>query len=368
MKKITAVLVTLMMVMSLAACGSSGGNSPQTEALQAETEAGQAVTEAPAEEKEEAPANVETKKLLMSVVLSEDSQQGVFAKAFKSKVEELTEGRYDIQITYNEQLSGGDGPKTIEMLQQGAIDLDVHFNQMFISYEPKLGIVVMPFLFKSDEDVDKALDNGLEDYFKSLMRESVGVQVLGYGKAGFMNMASNKKNIETPEDLVNLKMRCPTQLAIDMFTEYGASPVSVSANEVFTALQQGTADAAYNFWMYIGDHKYYEAAPYITAGHLVFDFLTLSMSGNAYDSLSDEDKALFEEAGAYAVETFNNYVAADDASIRKMIEDSGATVVDLTAEQEQAFFDAAKGLYADKLEVYGEDLYKMVGIDVESLK
>lgn len=312
--------------------------------------------------------DAESQKFLMSVVLSEDSQQGVFAKAFKSKVEELSQGRFEIQITYNEQLSGGDGPKTIEMLQQGAIDLDVHFNQMFISYEPKLGIVIMPFLFKSSEDVDKAIDNGMGDYFKQLMYDSVGVRVLGYGKAGFMSIASNKAIIDEPADLTNIKMRCPTQLAIDTFTKYGASPVSLSANEVFTALQQGTADAAFNFWMYIGDHKYYEAAPYITSCHLAFDFLALSMNGAKYDSLSDEDKAIFDQAGEYAVSEFNKYVSEDDARIRKMVEDAGTTVVDLTAEQEQAFFDAAKDLYAEKLDVYGEDLYKMVGIDPASLK
>lgn len=354
MKRFVAIMLMLVMLMAfLSGCGS--GNSTTSDNSSGPSQGSPS-------------SSTETTKLLMNVVLSEESQQGVFAKAFESKVEELTEGRYDVQITYNEQLSGGDGPKTIEMLQQGAIDLDVHFNQMFITYEPKLGIVIMPFLFGSAEEVDRAIDNGLTDYFKGLMYDSVGVRVLGYGKAGFMSMASNKRIFESPADLKNIKMRCPTQLAIDTFSQYGASPVSLSANEVFTALQQGTADAAFNFWMYIGDHKYYEAASYITSGHLAFDFLTLSMNAARFDGMSDEDKAAFEEAGAYAVQVFNDYVAEDDASIRAMVEEYGATVVDLTTEQEQAFFDEARPLYQAKLEIYGEDLYKMVEIDVDTLR
>jgi TRAP-type C4-dicarboxylate transport system substrate-binding protein len=301
----------------------------------------------------------------MSIVLSEESQQGYFAKLFKSNVEELTEGRYSVKIIANEQLAGGDGPKAIEMLQQGAIDLDLHFDEMFMTYEPKLGITNMPFLFKSADEMKKSLDNGLADELGRLMYEKAHVKALGFAQVGFKNFVG-KKIFRSPADLVGVKMRCANSLTIEVFKMYGAMPISLSVGEVFTALQQGTADAAGNFWMYLSDQHYYEVAPNVTVCPYQTALMVLTMNRAKFEALPPEDQKHFLDASEYAVDLFREYMLQDDIKLREEISKT-ANVVELTDEENQAFFDAAKDFYISKREVFGDELYRLAGIDVDAL-
>jgi TRAP-type C4-dicarboxylate transport system substrate-binding protein len=69
------------------------------------------------------------------------------AQVFAKKVEELTQGRYKVQVYCCSQL--GNDPKNIEQLALGGIDFTVSATGSYAPHVPSLNLTMMPFLVDS---------------------------------------------------------------------------------------------------------------------------------------------------------------------------------------------------------------------------
>ena len=101
MKKILALVLALVMVFALAACGDSG-NNPST------TDNGGSTAEG------------ETVELTLTCNGTEQGNDTRAARRFKELIEEETNGRITINIYNNDQLAGGDMTRAIELLTGAA--------------------------------------------------------------------------------------------------------------------------------------------------------------------------------------------------------------------------------------------------------
>ena len=69
------------------------------------------------------------------------------ANIFAKKVEELTAGRYKVQIYCCSQL--GNDPKNIEQLALGGIDFTVSATGSYAPHVPSLNLTMLPFIVES---------------------------------------------------------------------------------------------------------------------------------------------------------------------------------------------------------------------------
>ena len=69
------------------------------------------------------------------------------AQLFAKKVEELTQGRYKVQVFCCSQL--GNDPKNIEQLALGGIDFTVSATGSYAPHVPSLNLTMMPFLVEN---------------------------------------------------------------------------------------------------------------------------------------------------------------------------------------------------------------------------
>ena len=343
MKKIVASLLCLLVVL-MAFVGCQSGSQPV---------AGGAASSG---------SGAKPTELKMSVTTSETSVWMVGANEFKRLVEELTGGRYIISVFPNEQLSGGDQAKGVEMLFTGVTDVDIHSTIIMSGFEPKLSVVSMPWIFPNgNEDVDRILFNGEGGEKLKELVEAKGAHVLGIGENGFRQLTNNIRPVNTVEDMKQLKVRTPAMaMYVDFFKMIGADPTSMIWSEVFTALQQGTIDAQENPLDTIRSGKVQEVQKYLSMWNYSYDPLILSVSNKVWDSLSDEDKAIFEEAGAEAMKVqVEKNRAMDDEILDSFQEYMEITYP--TPEQIDGFKNACKPLYENYKEIIGEDVFAAFG-------
>ena len=81
-----------------------------------------------------------------------DQQQGArhaAAMQFAKSVEELTQGRYTVQLYCCSQL--GNDPKNIEQLALGGIDFTVSGTGSYAPHVPTLNLTALPYLVESYE-------------------------------------------------------------------------------------------------------------------------------------------------------------------------------------------------------------------------
>lgn len=352
MKKFCAMMLACLMVLSLAACGGNSGSGGSNDSG-AGTSGGSG-------------GNESTKKVTLKAGMSgsETTPTYIALSEFKRLVEERTEGRYEIEIYTNDQLSSGDQMKAVEMGMNGTIDIEMHAGSLWGTYVPQIQVVSTPFLFSSYDDADKyVLDPESEGYklIEGWLAEK-GVHTLGILEQGFRQVSNAKKEILTPDDLKGMKFRVPqTSMLIDAFSAMGASASPMSFSEVYTALQQGTIDGQENPLSAMVTGKFEEVQKYVTMWNYSYDIFVINASGKVWDSLSDEDKEIFDACGKEACAAEIAASREADDSFRKIVEDAGVKITELTPEQQAAFADACASVYEKYRDVMGEDVYAAFG-------
>lgn len=349
MKKLFAlVMACAMMAGVLSGCGDSGSSGGSGSA------AGGGTSDKPIE-------------LNMNVTTSESSVWQVAANTFKELVEERTEGRYQINIFPNEQLSSGDMVKGCEMLFTGVTDLDIHSVMNMTGFEEKLTVMTMPWLFPNGYDsVDEILLNGEGGEVLMDLIRSKGAEPLALGENGFRQITNNVRPITTPDDLKGLKIRVPANnMYISLFKSLGADPTAMSFSEVFTSLQQNTIDGQENPYDTIRSGKIQEVQKYMTIWNYSYDAIALSASGKLWNSLSDEDKEIFSQAAKEACAKEVEESRKMDSEIIQEFKDAGLEITELTEDQVAAFQEAVAPIYDEYREVIGDDVFAAFGYTFE---
>lgn len=332
-KRLLAGIMCAVMALGVAGCGGGSSDSGSSEG-----------------------GDVKAINLKMAVTPSETSVWMVAANEFKKLVEERTEGRYTVTIYANEQLAAGDQTKGVEMLFNGTTDVDLHSSMIISNVVPELSVISMPWLFPNGYDsVDEYIfneDSTGSEFIKSAI-EAKGAHVVGIGENGFRQLTNNKRPITSAADMAMLKIRVPAiSLLVDVFKALGADPTQMAFSEVFTALQQGAIDGQENPYDTIRSAKVQEVQKYMTIWNYCYDPIILSVSGNIWNKLSDEDKAIFEAAGKEACATQVSASREMDAQIIEEFKGIGMEVNELSPEA----IEEMKTVVAPVYEKYRADL------------
>ena len=249
------------------------------------------------------------------------------------------------------------------MLLTGSTDIALNSVMNTSSFDPRLTVTSMPWIFENGYDsVDEYVFNGEgADAIKDIFTE-LGAVPLAIGDNGFRQITNNVRPITTPEDLDGLKVRTPANsMYIDLFTLFGADPTSMNFSEVYTSLQNGTIDGQENPYDTIRSAQIQEVSKYLTEWNYSYDMFVFSLSQKLWDSLSDEDKEIFQTAAEEACQKEIETYRENEASIADEFEEAGVEITKLTDDQIQTFKDAAAPIYESYKDDIGEDLFAKFG-------
>lgn len=348
MKKILkAFLMFGLLLLLLAAC-SSGGD--------ADTASDSSNNDDANNEETTTESDGEQLNLKMQVTTNESSTWYIAAQKLADDIEKETNGRITIEVYPNEQLSGGDQGKAVEMLSKGNLDLSFHSTIIYSILDERFGVVSAPFLFKNLEEADQALNGAGGEAIKEILRE-IGIEPLGFGENGFRQVTNNVRPIKTPEDVEGLKIRIPgITMYTDLWRELGANPATMSFSEVITSLQQNVIDGQENPIDAIHAYKLHEVQKYITMWNYSYDPIILGMNKKLFDSLSPEDQELFRrlgaEAAAYQIELTRE---KEKEQIAEM-EEQGLEFYYPTDEELAQFREKVQPVYDQYESIWGKDL------------
>ncbi len=216
-----------------------------------------------------------------------------FAVKYKAAIEEKTNGRYQIDL-YGAGILGKDR-EMAEMLQFGALDLAIITTSPMGNFVPAFQVLDLPFLFDGWDHVFRFTDAPVyQDFLKE--SDKIGIKTLAIIARGSRNVTNNGTPVQKVEDLKGMKLRViESKVFVDTFTALGAAPQAMSWGEVFTALQQGTIDGHENSIATIFNERVYEVQSNVTMTQHIFAFCSAHASSKFWNSLSDEDKVLFDD-------------------------------------------------------------------------
>lgn len=299
----------------------------------------------------------------MNVTLSDSSAWQVAANVFKERVEERTRGRYRVRIYSDEQISNGDVKKGVENLFSGAVDLDLHAVADMQSYEKKLAVVSMPWLFaEGDASVDAILFDGPgKERLFSLIRAR-GAEPLALGESGFRQLTNDRRSISAPEDLAGLRIQVPAGGAQESLMQtLDAQTLFPDRIGTLAVLRGGAADGQENTLDAIRSGQLYLVQRFLTLWNCSYDPICLSVSEKVWKGLSEEERIIFREAAEEACAAEVTACRAARDNTLSDIAASGVEITELTAGEIGAFRERAAAVYGQWRDVIGDDLFAAFG-------
>ena len=304
----------------------------------------------------EADAEGKEYDLKMSVTVSDSSTWYEAAEKLKEDLAEESDGRINLELFANEQLSGGDSGKAVEGLSKGTIDLTFNSTIIYSILDDRFGVASAPFLFKNLDEVDAVFNGSGGEKLKEILAEK-GVHALGYGQNGFRQLTNSEREVKSPEDLKGLKIRIPgITMYTDLYRELGTDPQTMTFSEVFTALQQGTIDGQENPIDVIYSSKLQEVQDYITMWNYSYDPLVLGMNKKLYDSMSEEDRELFDRLGKEAADYQVKLAREKESKQIEELKTAGMQFYEPTEAELAEFTEAVQPVYEKYTDIWGEDL------------
>ncbi|QNB48150.1 DctP family TRAP transporter solute-binding subunit [Thermanaerosceptrum fracticalcis] len=260
---------------------------------------------------------------------------------FAKKVAEKTNNLVEIKVFPSDQL--GKQNELIEGAQLGTVDMVLTSDVQLSSFEPLLGVVNLPFLFKDFDHVTKVFNGPVGDKLAAAL-DKKGLTVLGWWENGFRHITNSKRPINTPADLKGLKIRTPNgAVFVDTFNMLGASATPMSFGELYSALQLKTVDGQENPTTHILTQKYYEVQSYLSLSNHIHVVEPLLISKVVYEKLSSEyQKALKEAAKEVSIWEFEKVKTMEAGEIEEL-KKKGMKVNTVNL---QAFQEATKEIYA----------------------
>lgn len=274
------------------------------------------------------------------------------AQIFARKVEDLTQGRYKVQVFCCSQL--GNDPKNIEQLALGGIDFTVSATGSYAPHVPSLNLTMMPFLVDSYAQGWKLYDESkwLKEQFDKAPAK--GFRFLATWEAGFRSMTT-RDPLNSPEDAKGKKLRTfPNEMMRWTLESMGFNIQIMPLPEVYLAIQQGAVSGQENPVDTIYSNKFYEVAPHVTLTHHVYSPLPLAISERTWQKLAPADREAITEAARLAAKFSREMISSNDSKQLAEMTAKGAKVN--AKPNVAAFRTAVQPVYARAREKYGTDV------------
>ena len=274
------------------------------------------------------------------------------AALFAKKVEELTQGRYKVQVFCCSQL--GNDPKNIEQLALGGIDFTVSGTGSYAPHVPTLNLTALPYLVESYGQGWKLYDESkwLKAQFDKAPAK--GFRFLSTWEAGFRSMTT-KEALNSPDDAKGRKLRTfPNEMMRWTLEAMGFNIQIMPLPEVYLAIQQGAVSGQENPIDTIYSNKFYEVAPNVTLTNHVYSPIPLAISEKTWQKLAPADQKAVTEAAQAAARFSREFIAGNDANQLKEMAAKGAKIND--KPNLAAFRAAVQPVYAKAREKYGADV------------
>jgi TRAP-type transport system periplasmic protein len=274
------------------------------------------------------------------------------ASLFAKKVEELTQGRYKVQVFCCSQL--GNDPKNIEQLALGGIDFTVSGTGSYAPHVPTLNLTALPYLVESYAQGWKLYDESTWLKAQFDKAPAKGFRFLATWEAGFRSMTT-KEPLNSPDDAKGRKLRTfPNEMMRWTLEAMGFNIQIMPLPEVYLAIQQGGVSGQENPIDTIYSNKFYEVAPNVTLTNHVYSPIPLAISEKTWQKLAPADQNAITEAAQAAGRFSREFIAGNDAGQLKEMASKGAKIND--KPNLAAFRAAVQPVYAKAREKYGTDV------------
>ena len=261
------------------------------------------------------------------------------------RVEAESNGRIRIERFPAMQL-GGTPPELMDQVIDGVVDLAWTVNGFTPGRFPRTEVFELPF-FVQDA---RAASYAYRMMYESQMADTdfADVHILANWVHG-PGVIHSSRPVNTPADMVGLKLRTPTRIMGLTLAQLGAEPIGMPVTAIPENLSRGVIDGAVIPWEVttalrvaelVNNHTEFENAyPYTVT-------FTLAMNRERYESLPDDLRAIIDRNSGVDLSIFAGGEQADaDGPARQIAVDRGNNIITVSEAQVADWRAASQPVY-----------------------
>lgn len=355
---VTCLALVFVLIFALCGCGNSSAPAPAPAPADNTPAPADAAAPAPAgpsivsdKEKTEIQDD-KTYNLSFSVAASAMPLMEEYVRF----VSEKTDGH--IAITLYDNNSFGSASDIMTMTQDGTLDL---FYGGISQYAGAFNVGCacdIPFLYEDIQDVYN-MQHALWDagYLDEEMNNDT-LRIAFLTCTDMQRIAFKERKVDSLADFSGLKIRNPSAYLTPIFEGLGATPTTIRVSEVYLSLETGVVDAAISSPESMCNYSLHEVCSYLMEKPFYGGTMVGMMNTESYNSLSDEMKALFDEANQEFMDYQLGYMQEMESTYLQTMNDGGCEVYEPSAEfaaDLDAYRDSCIEAYTQKMNDLGYD-------------
>jgi len=269
--------------------------------------------------------------------------------------------RVAVDYVFNIMDHGHKAEDILTLVENGEMTLGYQSSSYLTDRVPELGFVDLPFLFADNTQARAAMDGALGEFLARKTEARINYRILGWFENGFRHISNRLRPIHVPADLKDMKIRVlPSEIHRRTFQLLGAVAMRMDLTEAIAMIKAGTLDAQENplaNTVTYGVHKFHK---FHTLTSHFYISRPLFINRTAFDAWPDDLQRAMRAAVADAVAFQRELALEEHAQSRRIIEDAGCQIVELTAVEHAAFLDAVQPLLADARKMYGAEMFNLL--------
>ncbi|WNK20435.1 TRAP transporter substrate-binding protein DctP [Halomonas piscis] len=315
-----------------------------------------------------ATANAETWRFGLEEI--EGSVQHGYAEAFKELIEEKSDGDITVQLLPYGQW-GSNYSALYDAIQGGSIP--IAFGSGFLGGTvPESQLMSLNFIMPADQLETAKIVNSDEfmksDAWQQAYRDR-GLVPIAALPEGYQVWTANQE-IRTPADMDGVKIRVmDNSLLRETYRAYGASPLTIAYGELYSALQQGQADANIQPVFAHEEMGFYEVQDYLIFAKQSQFVGNVIANADWYDDLSDEQRQMIDETTDELVQKGHDIQSElNESRLETIKENSDIEIIELDDEERDKFRELAKPVRQTFIDDVGENGEKALNTLLDQVK
>lgn len=235
-----------------------------------------------------------------------------------------------IEVRVHPSSTLGHEREGIEGMQLGTIDMYFVSAGVVGNFEPKMGILDLPYLFRDLQHVHTVVDGPIGQELSRELLQKTGVRVLGWADTVFRFVFTKRTPITRVEDFRGLKIRTPESwLYVETFRLLGANPTPIAWGELYTALQTGVVEGLENAPEAVFTARLHEQVRHAIRTEHIFVNNLACISERVYSRLSPQHQRALSEAVLEAFAWQRSVSAEANVLFQRRLADAGVTFHDI---------------------------------------
>jgi TRAP-type C4-dicarboxylate transport system substrate-binding protein len=269
--------------------------------------------------------------------------------------------RVAIDYVFNIMDHGHKAEDILTLVENGEMTLGYQSSSYLTDRVPELGFVDLPFLFADNTQARAAMDGALGAFLARKTEARIDYRILGWFENGFRHISNRLRPIHVPADLKDMKIRVlPSEIHRRTFELLGAVAMRMDLTGAIAMIKAGTLDAQENPLANTVTYRVHKFHKFHTLTSHFYISRPVFINRTAFDAWPQDLQRAMRAAVADAVAFQRELALEEHAQSRRIIEDAGCQIVELTAAEHAAFVDAVQPLLADARRMYGAEMFNLL--------